>query len=891
MSAAERWIANRYEVRQRLGRGGAGAVFLARDHALPRWVAIKQLHSDFEQDSRERFAREAQAAAALSHTNIVTIHDYGEEDGYPYIVMQYIEGETLQEVIDRGALAIPEALQRLEELCAGLAYAHRAGIVHRDIKPSNLMVDAQGVLKIVDFGIARSGGTFLTRAGTVTGTPGYMAPEQVQGRRVDHRADIFAAGAVAYALLSGQRAFHGETYHTIIHAILTQEPAPLTELVPTLDPELNTVVSRALAKDVEDRYQDAESLQLEFRRLRRRLERSTQTRIIPDDHRRGTPHHDAAPRTTPSPSSSHRPLDSPSAASLAEIAQRRAAKIRLALDAAERALAGDDLERALTACEEAALYDPAHADTARTLERVRSAIRRRDATSLVTAARDAIDRTDLAGAAELLERARVLDAAANGLDSVRIKLQRLHAEEQRRQQRRAQYTDAVAQARAALAREDFDHALALAASALTLDDSPAEANDVQHLARLGAERRRAAEAEQRARDVVHAARVRFSGGEYTGALEELRAADPHPVIDEAYAELARTHQQIVAKQLLEEQRRQDELRRQEDLRHREEQQRLADEQRRIEERAREKQLAAEARAAELATIAATHVRIEIPETQELTAVTVARSLPPPAPIAPPAPVREEPVAIEAGSGRQWFSDSFIDESRNSPRQSLISASLLLHAGMAILALWLTTQAVIPEIKDPSLIIDTFVSPTPPPDVKPQPPKPQQKALPAPPQQASAPPPPPETAPVEPPPEPPKVEPPPEPVVEQKIPEPLATVTTPITQSAIVRPGVDIGSADAPIENVDRAPQLKTGLRPRYPDEAVKAGVTSGVVLLKLTIDNRGNVVRVSVVQSVPLLDASAIEAAEKFIFEPARRRGIAVFSTVLYRVVLAAPKP
>jgi protein TonB len=223
--------------------------------------------------------------------------------------------------------------------------------------------------------------------------------------------------------------------------------------------------------------------------------------------------------------------------------------------------------------------------------------------------------------------------------------------------------------------------------------------------------------------------------------------------------------------------------------------------------------------------------------------------------------------------------------------------LLLHAAIVVAFLALAGSAVIPEIKDPSLILPSFVAPPTPPEVTPQPPKPQpvtppqQKPVPAPPLQASTPPPPEPAAPVEPPPEPPKPEPPPEVVQEQRPPDPVPTVAAPIVQTAITRPGVDIGSADAPIENVDRAPQLKTPIRARYPDEAVKAGVTSGLVIVKLTVDNRGNVVRSSIVQSVPLLDAAALEAAEKLMFEPARRRGIAVFSTVLLRINLVSPKP
>jgi len=202
----------RYQVVRRIGAGGMGSVFLARDPDLDRPLAIKVVKDDLTDDPelRERFVREARSAARLRHPNIITVFDIGEIEGRPFIAMEFIPGESLADLIRRrGRLDVPRVLGWMDQLCAGLGHAHKAGIVHRDIKPGNLMVDPDGVLKIVDFGIARLGDSNLTREGMLVGTANYMAPEQLMGRSLDHRLDIFAVGAVFYELLTLNRAFPG----------------------------------------------------------------------------------------------------------------------------------------------------------------------------------------------------------------------------------------------------------------------------------------------------------------------------------------------------------------------------------------------------------------------------------------------------------------------------------------------------------------------------------------------------------------------------------------------------------------------------------------------------------------------------------------------------------
>ncbi len=272
---------SRYEIKSRIGRGGMGDLYLAIDPNTNRLVALKLLNATLASaELRERFAREARALAALNHPNIVAIYDTGEFEGAPFIVMEYVRGETLAELIRRrAALSVSQKLELLEELCAGLAQAHEAGIVHRDIKPANLMVDQQNHLKILDFGIARVAegartrvGMPLTQVNAQIGTPGYMSPEQIEGGEVDHRTDIFAVGAVAYELLAYDEAFSGANTSQIESRVLRGQPRPLATVVPGLDPEIDEIVLRALKTDPNKRYQDAASFRRALEKYRQRLE-------------------------------------------------------------------------------------------------------------------------------------------------------------------------------------------------------------------------------------------------------------------------------------------------------------------------------------------------------------------------------------------------------------------------------------------------------------------------------------------------------------------------------------------------------------------------------------------------------------------------------------------
>lgn len=252
----------KYEVRSTLGKGASGTVYEAWDPHIARRVAIKTVvlpdTVDPEvQEQIDRFRREAQAAGRLHHPNVVGIFDYGETAELAYIVMEYVDGESMKAILDRHEpIPVPEALRLMRELLAGLSYSHAAGVVHRDIKPANLMLTRDGQIKIADFGIARIENSGLTQVGAVMGTPAYMSPEQISGQPVDSRADIYSAGVVFYQLLTGERPFEGGMSSVMQKAltIIPPKPSLISVTAPTI---LDDVVLKAMAKRPEDRYSSA----------------------------------------------------------------------------------------------------------------------------------------------------------------------------------------------------------------------------------------------------------------------------------------------------------------------------------------------------------------------------------------------------------------------------------------------------------------------------------------------------------------------------------------------------------------------------------------------------------------------------------------------------------
>jgi beta-lactam-binding protein with PASTA domain/tRNA A-37 threonylcarbamoyl transferase component Bud32 len=270
----------RYRIVRKLGTGGMANVYLAEDQELGRRVAIKILDDRHASDEQfvERFRREAKNAAGLSHPNIVSIYDRGEAEGTYYIAMEYLDGRSLKElIVSRGPAPVNVTIEYARQILQALRFAHRNAIVHRDIKPHNVLVDADGRLKVTDFGIARAGASEMTEAGSIIGTAQYLSPEQAKGTTVDHRSDIYSIGVVLYELLTGRVPFTGDTAVEIAMRHLSAVPEAPSALRPDVPHELDMVVLRALAKDPDDRYQSAEEMDAELERVSRGLGVSPET--------------------------------------------------------------------------------------------------------------------------------------------------------------------------------------------------------------------------------------------------------------------------------------------------------------------------------------------------------------------------------------------------------------------------------------------------------------------------------------------------------------------------------------------------------------------------------------------------------------------------------------
>jgi len=293
----------RYRIVSTLGRGGMGEVYDAIDSSLGRHVALKILSADAVTDTRRvaRFIQEARAASALNHPHVVSIHEIGEDRGVRFIAMERVEGSTLRRIFATERLPVSRSLEILAQVADAVAAAHAAGIVHRDLKPENIMVSRDGYAKVLDFGLAKlqpetilqepDSSTIIrmTESGTVLGTVGYMSPEQVQGKPVDARSDIFSLGCILYEAVAGRRAFQAATSIDTLHKIVHQEPPALREIAPEVSPELLRIVRKTMAKDPDERYHSAKDLAVDLRMLVRDGSASEPVRTVDQPRRAMSP--------------------------------------------------------------------------------------------------------------------------------------------------------------------------------------------------------------------------------------------------------------------------------------------------------------------------------------------------------------------------------------------------------------------------------------------------------------------------------------------------------------------------------------------------------------------------------------------------------------------------
>jgi len=278
--------AGRYELREELGRGAMGVVYHAHDPVIGRDVAVKTIHLSEEGTGMSRselvgrFQTEARAAGLLTHPNIVVIYDAGEEEGLFYITMELVEGRSLQTLLDaRQLFPLPRVMKLMEQVCSALDFAHQHNVVHRDIKPANLVLTADDTVKITDFGTAKILQFGTAQTAHVMGTPSYMSPEQVKGRPVDGRSDIFSLGVILYELMTGEKPFPGQNITTVIYKIINEDPIPPRSLDSSIHPGLSTVITRALAKDPNARYQTCHELLEAMKNYREQISPEATVRI------------------------------------------------------------------------------------------------------------------------------------------------------------------------------------------------------------------------------------------------------------------------------------------------------------------------------------------------------------------------------------------------------------------------------------------------------------------------------------------------------------------------------------------------------------------------------------------------------------------------------------
>ena len=540
-----------------------GVVYLARDPFIEREVAIKLLRAIDDDDAQERFQREIRIAGALSHPNIVRIYDAGSHDSQPFVAMEYVNGQTLSEVIKAGVpLELDRKIEMLLDLADGLGYAHKRGVIHRDIKPSNLIIDDHGTLKILDFGIARltdSGRTSLS----AVGTPSYMAPEQILGEVVDARADLFSFGVVVYELIAYRQPFTGDSEHSVYHKILNSQPEPLAKLSPGTPASLDSFMRTALAKKADERFQTAKALADELRSVRSALT-ADETVVV------------ARPKTRPSagsPSSSSSadvPLGSPppgptpqgtqlpgtqSGAGTRSPASRRLADLRerqiaTAKEDARRALAEGRSQDALEAAERAMVLDENDVAAQELAELARRAIDRAEARQAIARAEQHLNDGMITLARQVIELARAQAPQDTDLAAMDLRIGQLVRDRESAAQREQQLREALGEARRRFDAGELETAHAAITRALTLDAGNAEAAGMKAAVEAALRKRRVeGEWQDAARQASAQARDLAGRGALADAIQLLeRFVPPHPDTQSLLNELRARHAALLGDQ-------------------------------------------------------------------------------------------------------------------------------------------------------------------------------------------------------------------------------------------------------------------------------------------------------------------------------------------------------
>ena len=580
----------RYEITSRIGKGAMGVVYAAHDGMMERTVAIKVMMTDLEDDpeTSQRFYREARSAGQLIHPNIITIFDMGQDDGRPYIVMEFLDGETLNRYLARpDAQQLETKIDLMIQICEGLQAAHSHGIFHRDIKPGNLLVRGNGELKIVDFGIARLASSSITASGLIVGTPDYMSPEQARGHDVDQRSDIFSAGAVFYFMLTGRKPFAAQELTAVLMKVQTEDPLPIRET--EAPPALARIVMKALAKDPGERYQSCGQMIAELEYLKRQLDEDVRRTVdditarllaletLAAERRKLGAALDLSP--PPADVDGERQVlaarrnaigDPPRRAAAAELltaikaleesCSDEASRWRRAVQAvetADAAAASNRVVDAIAQLEQAQQIEPGSRRASKELDRCRGVLARQReaferAKSLLEEARKAAASKQWQVVIDFCDDAIKLDPAAeeaktlrqNAIDAIGVQAKRARMDADR----------ALDRAEAYRRKKRFQEAaLEIARAREAHPESPdVEAADTR-LRQSIADAERDALQEQQAADAIARARSRFAAGERTDAIADLRSFTEQDPEGRVSAELARLESEAL--RLAEEERR------------------------------------------------------------------------------------------------------------------------------------------------------------------------------------------------------------------------------------------------------------------------------------------------------------------------------------------------